>query len=279
MDSNKREVLSTLAYYDIFEYPLKIAEIEKYLPKKISSIQLQKSLKSKAIGHQRDYFFLKGREYIVDQRKKREEISMKKLQKAQKLVKFLSKIPTIQYVGISGSLAMYNAKKNDDIDLFIITSTNRLWTSRLLVNGILVLLGKLRRFGSKTNQDSFCTNMWIDMDHLSFSQARKNIYTAHEIVQLITLCNKNYTYQQFLIANDWIKHLLPSINISVSNISNRKAKKGNVIELVAKNLQLWYMKKHQTTEIVTEGFVAFHPDDYTKKILYEWQKRIKKYDI
>jgi len=65
----------------------------------------------------------------------------------------------------------------------------------------------------------------------------------------------------------------------VSNISNRKAKKGNVIELVAKNLQLWYMKKHQTTEIVTEGFVAFHPDDYTKKILYEWQKRIKKYDI
>ena len=70
----------------------------------------------------------------------REKYSESKLQIAKRASKLISKVPTVLFVGITGSLAMMNADKDSDIDLIIITKRNTLWTTRMLVYGILLAL-------------------------------------------------------------------------------------------------------------------------------------------
>lgn len=48
-------------------------------------------------------------------------------------------------------------------------------------------------------------------------------------------------------------------------------------ELIAKHLQLWYMRRHQTTELISDGVLAFHPKDYTRDVLTAFEKRVNEY--
>ena len=34
-----------------------------------------------------------------------------------------------------------------------------------------------------------------------------------------------------------------------------------IIELLAKNFQLWYMRKHRTHEVISDSTLRFHPND------------------
>lgn len=275
-NNGKNVIYTTLAYFDIFDYPLTLIEIQKFIPQLFTSSQLKNLLVNPLIEKKEDYYFLKGRENIVAQRKKREIISERKLQKAKKIAVLLSKIPAILYIGVSGSLAMKNAKVTDDIDLFIITKKNTLWISRLIAIIFLSITGNLRRYGQKTTEDIFCINMWIDSAHLEFSIKRQNIYTAHELIQLYGLYDKSRIYSELLTKNNWIQTFFPNIKVQTYKKTVERKSLMILFEPFAKTLQLWYMKKHITTETINEGFVAFHPNDYTGKILKEWKDRLKK---
>lgn len=281
VNSKIQAVIQTLLYFDMFDYPLTREEIEKFLSSKLSSTELDESLKSKKIYKQGDYFVVAGRENIVTTRLERERISNAKLHKAKRAILPLRFIPTILFIGVSGSLAMKNGKKEDDIDLFIITKPQTLWLSRLLVNSLMLLRGNLRRFRGQHTQDTICTNMWIDTDHFHFSNERQNIYTAHEIVQLLPIINKDNIYEQFLWSNEWVRKFFPRFQIEEKKIklSYRNSVFLRYLESFAEKFQLFYMQKHRTTEIVTKGFVAFHPNDYTNPVLQKWKEQQKKWHI
>jgi len=51
------------------------------------------------------------------------------------------------------------------------------------------------------------------------------------------------------------------------------------LETIARRIQLKYMASHRTTEVVEPGRILFHPQDCRKKVLEEYQKRIKKLGI
>jgi len=53
--------------------------------------------------------------------------------------------PQIQMVALCNSRAMGEADENSDIDLFIIAKKGNLWTARLIVTFITVLLNVRRR--------------------------------------------------------------------------------------------------------------------------------------
>ncbi len=288
---SKKNILKTLLYSDIFDYPLKKEEICYFLisNKKVSIKVIEKNLKKiKEIGFKKGFYFLKGREKLVNLREKREKNSLIKLKKAKKIAKKLSFIPTIKFIAISGNLALKNSDKKDDIDFFIVTSKNTIWLTRLLTVLKLQTLGIYRKRGDKEVKDKICTNMFIDEKNLSFSKKRKNLFTAHELMQLFPLIDKENIYQKLLFKNKWVLNYLPnsfnkikpSNNLLTKNkINKKKSVFLNILNNVVKVPQILYMRRHKTKEEISNKILAFHPFDHQVYVLKTYQEKLQKYGL
>jgi len=276
---SKSSSFASLKYHDIFNYPLTSDEIKKWQVGKeftISNLQFPTNEKQ-------NFHFINGRQNIIKTRIQNEKYSKKKLKIAKEAAKTISRIPTVLFVGITGSLAMMNAKKDSDIDLLIITKSEMLWISRLLVYCLLVIGDfSLRKPRVKNERDTLCLNMWLDETDLVWDKKDRNIYTAHEIAQVVPLVNKNKIYKRFLNINKWILNYWPnSVKIRKSNIEYRnklefsKIKYLNIVSnfvlrasnLVSFKFQYWYMKNKITREVVTPTRAIFHPNDWGSVVL------------
>lgn len=303
--SIKKAVLQTLIYSDIFDYPLSKEEIWRFLiGENISRESFEKELRSLVkseatpLGCRHNFHYLLGREKIVEKRIEREKIGREKLKIAKKIARWLSYIPTTLFVGVSGALALKNSHKEDDIDLFIVTSKNTLWLTRLLMVILLILNGQYRKRNAKDVCDKICLNMLIDETSLQLPFKHQDLYGAHEVVQLMPIFVKNNMHHRFLQANKWTEKFLPNALDGIKNQacperSRRESRIKNgekrplfiihnsrfVLEKLAKVLQLGFMKRHITTETISDNFLAFHPFDYRNKILNLYNQKIKKYDL
>jgi len=241
----KSNSCTSILYHDIFDYKLTKEELVKWQYK--DSLETTKGKKNKS-------------------RLQREKYSKEKFKIAKKTAKLISKIPTVKFVGITGALAMNNAGENSDIDLMIITKGNYLWTTRLLC--LFLLFNKIRRFGDKNEKNRLCLNMWLDQNDLVWNKKDRNVYTAHEIAQVVTLVNKDRTYEKFLYLNRWILDYWPNaVKISLLKIKN-VYKKTNIFEKMAFKLQYLYMQPKITREVVTPTRAIFHPNDWGKKVSF-----------
>jgi hypothetical protein len=166
----KKAILRTLAYADIFDYPLKKEEIWKFL---LSNIEYRISNIKKAleelpqISQKEGCYYLKGRRGLVSLRKKRARWSKKKMRRARRAAGWLKLVPTIKMVAITGALAMENSQKDDDHDLLIVTAKNRLWLTRLMTVLLIELVASRRRPQDKKVEDKICLNMFLDEAHLA----------------------------------------------------------------------------------------------------------------
>lgn len=281
----EKAILKTLIYSDIFDYPLKGYEIHKWLIGRVASFQqIEKSLtklliKGKVIKV-KDYYVLAKRKGIVTKRQLREKQSKKFLLKGKICCTFLKIIPTLKLVGISGGLALNNTDKKDDIDLFLITSKNRLWLTRLLVIFILDLVGVRRKAGMNSKQVSgkICVNILIEETFLE--QEKKDLYIAHEVLQMKVLWQRGNTYKKYLEKNSWAFEFLPSWigdEISDSTVFLNWAPPilGKVLENLAKRFQLKIMKKPQGAERIEDGSLYFHPNDTRQEVISLYKQKVK----
>lgn len=218
--------------------------------------------------------------------KRRWLISNDKINKTKKYIKILAKFPQVKLIGLSGSVAMMNAEKDHDVDLFIITAKNRLWTARFIAILTAQLINLRRRQGVTKAQDKICLNLFFDQSELKIPKFKQNEYVAHEILQMQPLVSKDKVYERFLEANKWVFGIFPNaednskfrIYNSELKILNSKSVHnskftilnliGEVIELLFKFIQLLLIKRHLTTEIVTDKQLWFFPDDFEKKIKF-----------
>src|SRR3989344_2034356 len=283
-------LIKTLCYSDIFDYPLTFEEIWRYY---IGNLPVSRSLLKSRIKHpliykKGKYYFLKGREKIIQDREKKQKVAERKLDKAGKICRLLSYMTGIKLIGISGSLSMKNSSDNDDIDLFIITEKNSLWLTRFLTSLLLVLMGEKRdRFGILV-KDKICLNMFISQNCLTIQEKDRNLFTAHEIIQMKTIINKEYTYQRFILSNLWILEYMPNClsmkDINASQLKDNCSEKSlrnsflTVINNIFFHFQFMYMKKHMTSEVVEKGLAKFHPQNSKDKILNAYNSRIVLYN-
>src|SRR3989339_985416 len=152
----EKTVIKTLIYAEIFNYPLKINEIHKWLiGRKATLRQVEKALeKLKKDKKSGEYYFLKANGSRIRQRKISELCSDRYLRKARLIAQLLKIIPWIKLAGISGGLAVNNADKSDDIDFFIITAKKRIYLCRILILGLLSLLGQRRKRAGKAGENA-----------------------------------------------------------------------------------------------------------------------------
>lgn len=283
MDNLSKSIVATICYFDIFDYPVTEEEAWKYLHTKttVSKKAVKQILWSnRLLGKQDGYFFLRGRDMLVAKRKAREQESTKKILIAKQAARLLSLIPFLSLVGISGSVAMQNADKNDDIDLFIVTKPGTVWITRLVSTLLLDVFSVRRKRGDGNVDNKICLNMFLDEQNLQL--AKEDIYTAHEIIQLKPIFDRYNVYGMLQSQNDWIQIFLGNSN-KKKHMHKTYAKMIPYlllpIERTLQDLQMHYMQGHRTREVLTSGVLAFHPQDARESVLRRYRKRLKKYEI
>lgn len=233
----------------------------------------------------------------IDQIKFKEFLEMKDepwnienilMKKARKYIKFIKNIPWIRMVAVWNSVAMNYANKESDIDLFIITSRNRLWFVRILVTTIFSILW-LRKT-KKHHAWRFCLSFFSTIDGMDFSNfaVENDIYLYFWIVYLKPILNYDNTYENFIKANstwadfseyediietnkeyikyEWFSHLNRS---KLLNILNSFLKYLFEKRALKKYEELW--KPYWI--VISKDMLKFHDDDkrveIREKVLFQ----------
>lgn len=284
-----RAIVKTLSYSDIFDYPLTLPQLKKYLIgfSLNQNLHLEKTIKSFSfINFKKGYYYFTGRQDIVGLRIEKEKISRQKLKIALTIARLLFHIPTIKMIAITGNLALLSSDKKDDIDFLIITRNNRMWTTRFLCVLYLKIIGAYRKPKQNQVTDKICLNMFLEEDHLSLPVNEQDLYSAHEIIQMKPLFTSP-GYENIILKNNlWVKKFLPNAiksgkGRSLTYLSRCDlgicSKFFDILEFCAKRFQLFYMRKRRTTEVIKDGYLRFHPHDARHPILQDYQERLKKY--
>ena len=200
----KNDVLKTLLYFDVFNYPLTIDEIASFSQFSLDEIKqsLNELTKDKFIFFKTNFYSILDDNELIERRVKGNEQAAKINNKAKKVSRLISQFPYVRGVFISGSLSKGYFAHDDDIDFFIITKPNRLWFARTT----LIAYKKVFLLNSKKY---FCVNYFMSDDALEIAQ--KNRFTATEFVTLMAMNGKG-VYNKILNHNNWILDIFPNFN-------------------------------------------------------------------
>lgn len=200
----EEQVLKTLLYFDLFNYPLKTDEVFQFLQASGTRHDVTGCLDSlvnrKRIFRFGDLYSLHKNERNIQRRLKGNREAEKWLNVAEKKAAFIARFPFVRAVMASGSLSKNYMDENSDLDFFIVTEPSRLWIARTL----LVLY---KRLFLKNSHKHFCVNYFIDASHLEIEE--KNLFTAIELATLIPLFNYTY-YEAVLASNPWVYSHFPN---------------------------------------------------------------------
>lgn len=279
---------ATVSYADIFGYPLTSKEARFWFASRKISSKTRLTI-GRTITKKEGFFTLRGRESLIKTRMKRSAASANKWRIARAVAENLLAIPTIRLVGVTGALAMDNATEEDDIDFFVVTAKGALWITRGIATVMLDVTGKRRKPYDTSIRDKICLNMFMSEDDLGVRRDRHDLFSAHEVLQMKPIGERRHGYRNFLRANTWTRGFLPN---AWSGIYRRT--RGiplyadppiilvwlmKVLEMPAKLLQMWYMRRRRTSEIATDTLLQFHPRDVRPRVIKEFAIRMKQQGI
>lgn len=200
----RSSILKTLAYFDLFNYPLSLQDIRYFLDvdagEAVIERELGSLLRAGRIYPTGEYYSLQNDPALAGRRKKGEVHADELLLIAARNARLLYQFPFVRGICISGSLSKRCADEKADIDYFIITRGNRLWIARTLMH-FYKKLSYLRG-----HQHRYCMNYYIDENALEIEE--KNIFTATELLTLMPMCG-NGALDRFFEANSWTTLYLP----------------------------------------------------------------------
>jgi len=281
-------ILQTLAYADIFDYPLTAPEIHRYLIGVRATLEgvhdtLANGLhSSRVIAQNGEYFTLPGRAGLAETRARRAAQSVRLWPHALHYGRVLADFPFVRMVALTGALAVENVEDGADVDYFIVTEPGRLWLCRALIIGLVRVAARRGII--------ICPNFFLAENTLELPD--RNLYIAREVVQMIPLSGMDI-YQRIRQANPWVNELLPNASgppprqISISHPRPKPAKQAMETLLRSRlgaGLERWEMNRKIrkfTTHFPTTAETRFSPDHcqghfdgYGKKTMESFQARM-----
>jgi hypothetical protein len=241
-------IVRTIAYVDVFDFPLTAAEVHRYLvgvaalPERVNELLDNGRLVPRRLAKREGFFTLPGREHIVDIRLRRQRIASKLWPVAERYGRLFAALPFIRMVAVTGSLAVDNAVGDADIDYLIVTEPGRLWLSRATT--IIVVRAAARR------GFHLCPNYFLSENALVFEE--RNLYTAHELVQMVPVAGFA-TYRRMRELNQWTADFLPNATYACGNLGSNSTRQpwqrlktfGEAVlrTRVASQLERWEMER------------------------------------
>lgn len=208
------------------------------------------------------------------------EIVQEKLEYANNTIKVLKVFNWVKFIGVSGSVGARFAKKNDDIDVFVVVKNGTAWIYRGLISLLNLFHNRIRAKRHKVIKNKLCLNMICEERGLRFEE---DMFNFHELMFLIPLYNEKYI--NFIYSNNpWLRDLYgvkkdllytriyegKSINIFI-----------RVLNRIFYILQISFMyisnHKPNVKRIVKnykDGKIEFFEEDFKRKKLEKYLKSI-----
>lgn len=268
-------LVQALKYSSQFKFPLTRTELWLWQPGTSFSPEKFSFWPHQSAG----YYYLPGRKSDIKSRISRVAPSQEKLNQARKTSDLLRHIPTIQAVYLTGSAAVNNSSEQDDVDLMIISTSNCIWVTRLLVVLLLTLFSLRRPSGHPEHSsdqvaNKICDNLYLDENFLTLPHNpvdySHSLYLAHEILQAIPIWYRSDAVPaRFLIANSWTRDYLPVIYKHLSRKFKLKPSQQRppalgtfILNICLFIPQYIYMRSHLTNESVSLHSAFFHPNQH-----------------
>jgi hypothetical protein len=302
-----KNILATIIYYDILDYPLTAFEIWKYLIScsvkhetkneekntlgDIAAVLEKEDIK-KYIEEYRGFYFIKGRSALIEERIKKNKISGRKLKIIKKIVFWLRFSPFLRMVAVTGRVSAKNAKEESDLDVLIVLKKNRIFIGRFFVTFATHILGK-RRYADKI-MNRICLNYFITDESLEINT--EDVFSSSEYSFAIPVFGFEI-FKKFQKKNNWIEKYKPnfipdetpsSVIVQDSNFSRKVRKIMEIIfnsNWLEKTLKKWQMKRitadprtYQKGSAVaaSEDALVFLPEPQGPRVYERFAKRMKK---
>jgi hypothetical protein len=303
-----QNILATIAYYDVSDYPLTVFELWKYLisdqqsvnnnqkKDKVALIDIINELENEDLKKQietfRGYYFLPGRKNLVAQRIGRNKISEEKYKIIRRVVQFLRFVPFVRMILVTGRVAMKNAARESDLDLLVCLEKGRIFTGRTLVTLAIHLLGK-RRYGKKiTNR--VCLNYFITTHSLEIEM--QDLFASSEYFFALPLFGFDY-FQEFQRANSWILKYhenyfpakIPSLKIISDNYFSKSIRSAGEkifnFNFLEQKLKAWQTKRIALDSrtnmpgsmiVADDNSLVFLPEPQGPKVFEAFKMRMEK---
>jgi hypothetical protein len=237
-----RAVLCTVAYADIFDYPLTALEVHRYLTGVSAPLDaVNQALEGRLFMRIGDYYTLPGREEIVSIRKQREAHSRKLMRRAIHYGRILGALPYVRMVALTGSLAVLNVSNVVDFDYLLVTARGRLWTARAFA----LAFNRLTRLQGHT----LCPNLIISENALEWPQ--HDLYSARELCQMVLITGKE-VYSRLMQANPWVGSFLPNAFMNSGGLSSKPQERAPALQslferplrgVLGDRLEAWEMNR------------------------------------
>lgn len=192
----------TLAYADLFSYPLTAHEVHRYMHDLgTGREQVRTALLAgiDGVAAEDGYYAPAGRSGFAMRRRSRRLASASLSTRARGYALLLKHLPYVRMVGLTGSLAMRNPAERSDIDLMVVTAPGRVWLCRAAVVAVVRLVGMVG--------DVLCPNYLVAEDALALDDV--TVYDAHELAQMLPLYGRE-AYLRLWAANPRVQSLLPN---------------------------------------------------------------------
>lgn len=306
----KKAIFFTVAFFDIFEYPLTAWEIWKFLYKNQASLsdvlyQLEIMTQKRMLTLSQGYYFFPHKENHILTRNKRYRFAEKKYAIAMRCARIFSYLCAAKLICVCNSLALSNARETSDIDFFIITQKNRIWSTRFLLT-LMAHFTRMRRHHEKI-QDRICLSFYISEDALSLKKIllKNDIYFFYWFANLYPLYGRGDAFEKFWMENSWLCGCFPNIfsrapslrrRVKSQTFKNIAIRSGEILsnsffgEIIEKILKKFQMEKilknkksafyfHDTRVIVSDSMLKFHENDRREMYREAWNKNMEKYIV
>lgn len=290
----ERAVLQTLAYFEVFTYPLTQTEVFAFCGE-VSATQTDVHERLQTLVAQGQIFqfgsFFQSKNdpnwalRRLDCNRRADNI----LPRARRMARFIGQFPYVRGVFVSGSLSKHCMGPNSDVDFFIVTETRRLWLAR-------TLLAVFKKIFLLNSHKYFCINYFVDTKHLEIEE--KNLFTATESVTLLPMWGAEY-YEDFCRENGWAwlryPHFAHRPTAEVPPHSRTLLKKilekilagalGNWLDQKAMRLTVGFWKKkfqhldNTTFDLALKsrrGVSKHHPLHFQQKVLEGFEQNFNK---
>lgn len=297
--------LSTLAYFDQFDYPLTRLECWRFAiggraaPWEDIDRELDELCHTGRIIEQDGFFALAGRDSLFALRQARSRLAEQKYAKALRFASHLRWLPFVRMIGICNTLAFSNSRKDADIDFFIVAAPRCAWTVRFFTTFFAHALGE--RPGQHHMRDSFCLSFFVTEDCLNLRAVAlddDDVYLAEWVQQLVPVFDYGNVYERFWNENQWIKTLLPNairkipaerrllidrwpVRFARSLFEMKLRVIGPAFERFVCRLQwrkfpakIRALANHDTRVVVTRDMLKFHENDRREEYRRFWRQRL-----
>jgi len=291
--SLQRSILAALAYFDVFDFPLTLVEISRFLPRTSPEddaapalADIRRALLDCPVGERDGYYFLSGRDATVDRRREKYLLAAGKYRKARRLTAFLRLLPSVRLVAVCNSLAISNAERDSDIDFFVVTKPGTVWFTRLLTTGVVSLLGL--RPDERTQRDRYCLSFFVTENSLNLSGLALptgDTYLLYWLATLRPLYDAGGVMEKLAMANAWVGKSLPAHAISEKDrpaAVELDKKPLGILEGFAKRLQgrlfpkaIADLANRDSRVVVSDDMLKFHVNDRRAEIENAFRGRLR----